>query len=81
MSTLRKLTYFIKKVILEEIFISRNSVMLAYQLIEKNATIAKNPESFGIDFVSFRSGLNHKKVTFSIYYRIKMMTNLIAKLA
>ncbi len=55
LSPLRKLTYFIKLVILDEIFIFQKSLMLEYQLVEKNKNIAK--KDF-FDCVSFRSGLN-----------------------
>ncbi len=54
MSPLRKLTYFIKLVILDDIFIFRNSVMPGYQLVEKNENIAKRDF---FDCVSFQSGL------------------------
>ncbi len=56
MSPLRKLTYFIKSVILDEIFIFRNSVMPGYQLVEKNENVAKRDF---FDCVSFRSGLKY----------------------
>ncbi len=57
MSPLRKQTIFIKRAILDEIFIFRDSVMLEYQLIEKNENIAKR--NF-FDFMCFRSGLKNK---------------------
>ncbi len=57
-SPLRKLTYFIKLVILDEIFIFRNSVMPGHQLVEENKNIAKR--NF-FDCVSFRSGLISKE--------------------
>ncbi len=57
MSPLRKLTYFIKLVILDEIFIFRKSVMPRHQLVEKNVNIAKR--NF-FDCVSFRSGLSYE---------------------
>ncbi len=60
MSPLRKLTYFIKLVILDEIFIFRNSMIPEHQLVEKTENIAKR--NF-FDCVSFRSGLNHIKST------------------
>ncbi len=56
MSPLRKLTYFIKLVILDEIFIFRNLVMPEHQLVEKIENIAKRDF---FDYVSFRSGLNY----------------------
>ncbi len=56
MSPLRKLRYFIKLVILDEIFIFRNSVMPGHQLVEENKNIAKR--NF-FDCVSFRSGLKY----------------------
>jgi len=54
MSPLRKQAIFTKRVILDEIFVSRNSVMLEYQLIEKGGNIDKR-NFFG--FECFRSGL------------------------
>ncbi len=57
LSPLRKLTYFIKLVISDEIFIFRNSVMPEHQLVEKTENIAKRDF---FDCVSFRSGLNFK---------------------
>ncbi len=56
LSPLRKLAYLIKLVILDEIFIFRNSMMLGHQLVEENESIAKRDF---FDCVSFRSGLNH----------------------
>ncbi len=61
MSPLRKLTYFIKLVILDDIFIFRNSVMPGHQLVEKNKNLAKR--GF-FDCVSFRSGLNNMVIFF-----------------
>ncbi len=54
MSPLRKQAIFTKRVILDEIFIFRDSVMLEYQLIEKDGNIAKR---YFFDFACFRSGL------------------------
>ncbi len=54
LSPLRKLTYFIKLVILDDIFIFRNSLMPGHQLVSKNENIAKRDF---FDCVSFRSGL------------------------
>ncbi len=54
LSPLRKQTFFTKRVVLDEIFIFRDSVMLEYQLIEKGENIAKR--NF-FDFECFRSGL------------------------
>jgi len=53
MSPLRKQTIFTKRVILDEIFIFRDSVILEYQLIEKGENIAKRYflvlSVFGVD--------------------------------
>lgn len=49
---------FTKRVILGEIFVFRDSLMLEYQLIEKNENIDESPAGFGIDFMCFGSGLN-----------------------
>ncbi len=57
MSPLRKLRYFIKLAILDDIFIFRNSVMPGHQLVEKNKNIAKR--NF-FDCVSFRTGTNYR---------------------
>jgi len=51
---LRKQAIFTKRVVLDEIFIFRYSVMPEYQLIEKSENIARR--NF-FDFVCFRSGL------------------------
>jgi len=56
MSPLRKQTIFTKRVVLDEIFIFRDSVILEYQLIEKDGNIAKR-NFFG--FECFESGLNN----------------------
>jgi len=53
---LRKQAIFTKRVIMDEIFIFRDSVMPEYQLIEKNENTAIR--SF-FDFVCFRSGLTN----------------------
>ncbi len=56
MSLLWKLTFFRKRIVLDEIYIFRDSVMPEYQRVEKNVKFAKR--NF-FDFVSFRSGLKH----------------------
>ncbi len=54
-----------KLVILDEIFIFKNSVMPRYQLVEENENIAKR--NF-FDCVSFRSGLKYKKILIKLVY-------------
>ena len=55
MSQLQKVAIFTKRVILDEIFIFRDSLMPEYQLIDENENIAKRG-FFGLR--TFRSGLN-----------------------
>jgi len=52
LSPLRKQAIFTKRVILDEIFIFRDSVMLEYQLIEKGGNIAKR-NFFGFELSVF----------------------------
>ncbi len=54
MSPLQKVSTFIKRIVLDEIFIFRDSLMPEYQRIEKNENIA---ERNFFDFQTFRSGL------------------------
>jgi hypothetical protein len=56
MSPVKEQAIFIKRVILDEIYIFQYSVMPLYQLIEKNENIAKR--NF-FKFVCFLTGLKH----------------------
>ena len=60
-SPLRKVAIFTKRVVLDEIFIFRDSLMPEYQLIDENENIAKRG-FFGLR--TFRSGLNERKNRF-----------------
>ncbi len=66
MSPLRKVLILIKRIVLDEIFIFRDSLMPDYQRIEKNENIA---ERNFFDFHTFRSGLEHaiKNNEYSIF--------------
>ncbi len=57
LSPLRKVSIFIKRIVLDEIFIFRDSLMSEYQRIEKNENI--------FDFQTFRSGLNAQNKVFA----------------
>ena len=56
MSSLRKVAIFTKRVILDEIFIFRDSLIPEYQLIDENENIAER-DFFGLR--TFRSGLKN----------------------
>ncbi len=75
MSPLRKLTYFIKLVILDEIFIFfQNSVMPRHhRVLKKNENIAKRDF---FDCVSFRSGL-----IYNVFYLHAFSIQIVNQLA
>ena len=74
MSPLRKVAIFTKRVILDEIFIFRDSLMPEYQLIDENENIAER------DFFWFEDFSEWTQVYSRIFKSVKTrITNLFFK--